>query len=136
MKQYTFKDGTKVIASSVKEAKAKHKAVAFKDSENLEYRLNKLQDEIKTFLHAIDTVLKLLDKFEDGKKCVYQYSSDFSSEEASFSLRIRRLKDNEVQNYMYALKKGLSSTLRQYKLIGLNVKDIPDVLKDIENFLK
>jgi len=28
MKQYTFKDGTKVIASSVEEAKSKHKVVA------------------------------------------------------------------------------------------------------------
>lgn len=29
MKQYTFKDGTKVIASSVEEAKSKHKVVSY-----------------------------------------------------------------------------------------------------------
>lgn len=46
MKQYTFKDGTKVIASSVEEAKAKHKVMASK--ENNFYKLKKpLKDLLK-----------------------------------------------------------------------------------------
>lgn len=40
MKQYTFKDGAKVIASSVTEAKSKHKALAYTDE------LGKLLEEL------------------------------------------------------------------------------------------
>jgi len=35
MKQYTFKDGIKVVASTKEEAKAKHKVMAAKEDENV-----------------------------------------------------------------------------------------------------
>ena len=48
MKQYTFKDGFKCVASTVEEAKAKHKAVAMpKNPFTNEHEFTKLKKEFK-----------------------------------------------------------------------------------------
>ena len=135
MKKFRFKDGSVITASTAEEAKAKHKITAFKDSENLEYHLNNLRNEISGFIDFINKTIKVLDKFESSNKCTYQYSSDFMSEKAEFDIRVRRVSDNEVRNYAYTLSKGLKSTLKGYKYFGVTPREIPNIIKDIEEFL-
>jgi len=55
MKQYTFKDGTKVIASSVEEAKAKHKVEA---ASNIDFSY-KDKKEIEAFFNTFKRLVNV-----------------------------------------------------------------------------
>jgi hypothetical protein len=112
-----------------------NKVTAFYDSNKLEYHLNNLKTEIDGFLGSIEKTLNALDKFEYNGKCTYQYSSDFNSKEAIYNIRVRRT-DNEIRNYSYVLSEGLKSELRNYKYFGTTKREIPSIIKDIEEFLK
>ena len=54
MKQYTFKDGTKIIASSVEEAKSKHKVTADTHSQEVSKAIAKIKKLIGSKALRID----------------------------------------------------------------------------------
>lgn len=118
MKQYTFKDGTKVIAGSVEEAKAKHKVMASNNIKNLNEYKSKFDEY---WLPKIDFFKKNADKLkyieyniwltdcneEYSKFAEWGFDNDISVKKVPISvdwwLKSSQIHNNDIRNALEIL---------------------------------
>lgn len=89
MKQYTFKDGIKVIASSAQEAKSKHKVMACGPKRSKGYVSPETKKLIRDTKKEADETLKLLGLENDISVTVYRSGSLATNLSDSFDIKYK-----------------------------------------------